>query len=56
MLEIRLQRLYELVRLGVLPHVKIGTRQLRFDPEALEVWAKNGGATDLTEPSREVSQ
>lgn len=43
-LNIRVQRLYELVRLGVIPHVKLGKRQLRFDPEALQVWVKNGGA------------
>src|SRR5438105_4193108 len=30
MLSIGLQRLYELVRQGVIPHVKIGSRQLRF--------------------------
>lgn len=43
-LNIRLQRLYELVRQGLIPHVKIGLRQLRFDPDVLQAWAKNGGA------------
>ena len=44
MLSIGLQRLYELVRQGVIPHVKIGSRQLRFDSNELQAWAKNGGA------------
>jgi excisionase family DNA binding protein len=43
MLNIRLQRLYELVRQRAIPHVKIGSRQLRFDPDELTAWAKRGG-------------
>lgn len=46
MLNIRLQRLYELVRQRAIPHVKIGTRQLRFDPDELTLWVKRGGADE----------
>jgi excisionase family DNA binding protein len=49
-LDIRLPRLYELVRVGAIPHVKLGKRQLRFDPEALHTWAKNGG-TLVSDPA-----
>lgn len=36
-------RAYELIRLGILPAVKIG-RQRRVDANALEEWIKNGGS------------
>ena len=35
-------RIYELVREGVLPAVRLG-RQVRIDPEALEAWIDSGG-------------
>jgi excisionase family DNA binding protein len=37
-----LQRVYECVRLGLIPHVRIG-RQVRFDEDELRDWAKKGG-------------
>ncbi len=43
MLNVKPQRLYQLVREDLIPHIKIGVRQLRFDPEDLKAWAKNGG-------------
>ena len=46
MLNIRLQRLYELVRQRAIPHVKIGARQLCFDPDELTAWVKRGGADE----------
>jgi excisionase family DNA binding protein len=36
------QRVYELVRLGIIPCVKLG-RQVRFDEETLTEWVRNGG-------------
>jgi excisionase family DNA binding protein len=36
------QRVYELARLNWIPSVRLG-RQVRFDPAALEEWAKRGG-------------
>jgi len=37
-------RAYELIRLGILPAVRMG-RQLRVDENALQEWIKNGGAS-----------
>lgn len=36
------QRVYELTRAGVLPHVRLG-RSVRYDPEAVERWIEQGG-------------
>lgn len=36
-------RVYELVRLKILPVVRIGARQIRFDEQALHAWIKAGG-------------
>lgn len=44
LLNIRVQRLYELVRQRTIPYVKLGSRQLRFDEGELTAWAKRGGA------------
>lgn len=35
-------RVYELMRCGLIPHVRIG-RQVRIDPAALEAWIAAGG-------------
>ena len=43
-LNIKVARLYELVRVRAIPYVKIGSRQLRFDLDELIAWAKRGGA------------
>ena len=42
-LSVSLARLYELARLGVIPVVRLGPRQIRFDEDALTEWVKNGG-------------
>lgn len=42
-LSVSLARLYELARLGVIPVVRLGPRQIRFDEEALTQWARQGG-------------
>jgi excisionase family DNA binding protein len=36
-------RVYELIRLGILPAVRMG-RQVRVEANALEEWIKNGGS------------
>ena len=41
-LDVTLARLYELVRTGMLPAVRIG-RQIRFSPETLAEWIDGGG-------------
>src|SRR5882672_12825529 len=42
-LSVSLARLYELARLGVIPVVRLGPRQIRFDEDALTEWATHGG-------------
>ncbi len=42
-LSVSLARLYELARLGVIPVVRLGPRQIRFDEDALTEWARHGG-------------
>lgn len=42
-LRIDLQRVYELTRRKLLPCVRLGERQLRFSPQAIEDFITNGG-------------
>jgi excisionase family DNA binding protein len=42
-LDVRLARLYELTRQRIVPSVRIGPKQLRFDREALREWIQRGG-------------
>ena len=42
-LNVSLARLYELARLGIIPVVRLGPRQIRFDEEALIEWVRQGG-------------
>jgi|GEM_PF-3223995 excisionase family DNA binding protein len=44
--QIPLSRVYELTRRGLIPHLKLGARQLRFDPESLRDWKAGGGNVD----------
>jgi excisionase family DNA binding protein len=53
-LGIRVARLYELVREGTVPCVRLGERQLRFDPEVLAAWSKNGGISNREPGKSEV--
>ena len=55
-LSVSLARLYELARLGVIPVVRLGPRQIRFDEEALTEWAKQGGLVGEGNGSVEASQ
>lgn len=45
-LNVPLPRVYELVRAGTLPHIRLG-RQVRFDAERLERWLARGGTDDV---------
>jgi len=45
-LSVSLARLYELARLGVIPVVRLGPRQMRFDEDALTEWASRGGLVE----------
>jgi excisionase family DNA binding protein len=42
-LRVPLARVYELARTGVLPVVRLGDRQIRFDEDALREWIAHGG-------------
>jgi excisionase family DNA binding protein len=42
-LGLRLPRLYELTRMKVIPFVRFGRKQIRFDVDALGEWVKRGG-------------
>lgn len=39
-------RIYELARCGVIPSVRLGAKQIRFDEDELMAWARRGGATE----------
>jgi hypothetical protein len=41
---IPLARVYELTRRALIPVLRLGDKQLRYDPEALRDWSKRGGA------------
>lgn len=43
MLDIRLARLYELTRQKIVPSVRIGPKQLRYDRDSLLEWIRQGG-------------
>lgn len=42
-LRVPIARVYELVRSGVLPVVRLGERQIRFNEDALREWVARGG-------------
>ena len=37
------QRIYELTRRGLIPHVRIGHRQYRYIESEIEEWLRKGG-------------
>lgn len=43
LLRVDRQRVYELVRRGLIPVIKIGERQYRFDAASVQNWIENGG-------------
>lgn len=43
MLRVDRQRVYELVRRGAIPVIRVGERQYRFDAEAIKQWIERGG-------------
>ena len=42
-MHVNTQRVYELTRQGILPSVRIGARQIRFEEARLLQWIENGG-------------
>lgn len=53
-LNIPRQRIYELCREGLIPHARIGKRQIRFDPEAIDAWVKAGGTRTTSQKSQDA--
>src|SRR5688500_5853650 len=47
-LRVNKQRVYELTRQGILPSVRIGTWQIRFEEMRLLQWIENGGGLSAT--------
>jgi excisionase family DNA binding protein len=43
LLRVDKQRVYEITRRGLLPHIKIADRQYRYDRAAILKWIENGG-------------
>jgi len=53
-LRVPLARVYELARTGVLPVVRLGDRQIRFNEDALREWiARGGNATEKSSSDAE---
>lgn len=44
LLRVDKQRVYELVRTGQIPVIRLGERQYRFSTEAVERWLREGGS------------
>lgn len=44
MLRVDRQRVYELVRRGAIPVIRLGDRQYRFNAEAIRLWMEQGGS------------
>lgn len=41
-LDVSTQRVYEMARQNIIPHVRLG-RVVKFDPERIEQWIEAGG-------------
>lgn len=51
-LDVSQARVYELIRTGVIPSVRLG-RQVRVDPSRLSKWLEEGGSSvELERPTR----
>jgi excisionase family DNA binding protein len=55
-LSVSLARLYELARLGIIPVVRLGPRQIRFDEDALTEWVQRGGLPVEENGSVQISE
>jgi len=51
MLRVDRQRIYELVRRGTIPVIRIGERQYRFNAKAIKEWIECGGSIVRLSPS-----
>lgn len=48
-LNLNTQRIYELTRRNLLPHIKIAERQYRYSQSAIEQWVQSGGNQNTEE-------
>jgi excisionase family DNA binding protein len=48
-LSVRVSRIYELTRRRMIPVVRVGERQFRYDPDAIKEWADCGGMAGCKE-------
>ena len=46
LLRVDRQRIYELVRRGAIPVIRIGQRQYRFNADAIKQWIERGGSVE----------
>jgi len=53
-LSVDVQRIYELTRRNLLPHVKIGDRQYRYSETAVQRWLEQGGNRESQSATREI--
>ena len=53
-MQIPLARVYELARQNLIPTVRVGQRQIRFNEEALSEWAERGGMFESQCEARSV--
>ena len=49
LLNLPLPRVYELTRQKLIPVVRMGARQIRYDQDALQQWIRQGGAINVEE-------
>ena len=48
-LQVSVARVYDLARQGILPTVRIGARQIRFEESRLVQWIQHGGRLDAVD-------
>ena len=47
-LDVSVQRVYELTRERRIPFIQLGDRQYRYSEAALQTWLSNGGSSEQT--------
>lgn len=56
LLRVDKQRVYELTRRNLLPHIKLGDRQYRYSRESVQKWLEQGGNCDQPKEKRSLDQ
>lgn len=54
LLKLPLARVYELTRQDIIPVVRFGRRQVRYDAQSLAEWAKRGGVRSKTSETKDA--